>query len=1610
MKKKSTDLYGRKNPGMQSMSGSFSSLQIALDESSSNFSTIYEPPDLSGLDAEMIVIVKNLQKRDIVTKCRALQDLIQWNDPSQFDNEQFLNALAVLFPRLSIEVERHVRLKIFVFMSVLSSALQKKLAPWLKFYITPWVMGFFDSDRAVSVSAKDSFKNLLSEEKWPHVWLKFGSTIAPIVTDVFLHEDKESLTDLRFFSNEEAESKVTRVKSSCLLTLSFLFKQTADLENLETDKKIDKQTFKSSLYENLSTLFKSDEFWSLVSSPQDGVTVSLSDLLLIILKYDKPFVTQYKEKYFKRVSRMISRLTSLTCVPMLRLLSNMISNFPNEVHQFANDSKRPLSKLFSNLITKRISLPNSGFYTSLLNLFKSIGAMQLVPSIESVDELCDAFLETANQEQRFLSTEVYDCLLNFLSFVYTDSSDPQIKDHVRDRLRTIFTRYFKGEFVLRCSTSDFDHCLQSVFDKNSDFASLWNEVLFGFFNDESMDIETIPFDSLSRNLSLTVQTVLYLKNRNFQTGNEVMSILGPCLSFLMKLSTHKNERIACLSASQLITVCHIFSDTTLIKPVKELFQKYLVNDLPSSILKLGPQSPAFTLLRDILLLLKDYADLSEPWENVANQFTVSFDELENIRVLNSLPSLFADGKLRGKISLVKTLVEYYDTAVFAIMQNPGNDWDMIRACIGSKEILVPEETIKNILFTTLEYFLTNDWVDNHLIILCASLHSLKAHLPTIFDENKSLYSLLPVILFSKPEDDGHVAAHFESIFSLLKEKALEDSGFSLKLCSEVQEWSLNKVLNGSINEKLAADKCVLVFNSFGKLPSNFFTFPASFWDAKISSCIPFFSNKLFIDQDFILGFLDLVASEPINVDMTDVGTQFVHIFHASLYTLYYVETTGCDGDALFNLTFAYLLIRIYLQNGIQSIIDVPIRDAGIFVESFECYFKGEVVKFMRDKDALTVLNELLIDDIDGKMPVLFKRFKNLSSAENTTSFSIFAAQGLTDFLIVVSNLLEMDEKHVDVVLGKLGLSSSKSPIFVSSILEGLKPLEVDSEIIQRIRFKAVNDLTGKLHSANEVSKSLLILNAATTQQITEKPLLPITRCRLFLENITNWCSESGIKSLELLPVCCFLRFMYYFLPTVFSLSGSYWNSIFDYIKYAMKMSVVDAPIVKSFELFALRLYNALSKNYEMNSDIKDCIVESNESMNYLLLKRFLFTHESTLRNSVTARMCNQYLVKLLENCPGKVVRSFQYQEFFPSLCNSNDLQMESVCMKFLREKLSHELKELTVYYMVESDYEPDVSLCPELLSLAIDFPGDPFVMVSKMEKYEHALRVYLLVWDLIFYHFEETTYNIKLSIINQLHAMDLLRPLLNTLVEILNLSYDRPINVDKYPKIDYNLMDYSSATDRIRCLAIHIYYQCLRHLSSSVRSYWSEVKNRAFTSTVESFTGYNVSPLLISASLDDVERSIESEDFQSVGDVNVKVNRNTREISFIYNVDEHKLEMAIKIPSVYPLQNVQVEGIERVGVNERQWRSWILASQSILSSQNGSITDALLVLKKNISMHFEGVEECAICYSVLSVERTLPNKRCGTCRHKFHASCLYKWFKSSNSSRCPLCRSSFTFV
>lgn len=146
-----------------------------------------------------------------------------------------------------------------------------------------------------------------------------------------------------------------------------------------------------------------------------------------------------------------------------------------------------------------------------------------------------------------------------------------------------------------------------------------------------------------------------------------------------------------------------------------------------------------------------------------------------------------------------------------------------------------------------------------------------------------------------------------------------------------------------------------------------------------------------------------------------------------------------------------------------------------------------------------------------------------------------------------------------------------------------------------------------------------------------------------------------------------------------------------------------------------------------------------------------------------------------------------------------------------------------------------------------------------------------------------------------------------------------------------------------------------------------------------------------------------------------------QEILITYNRDNAvTLDLSIRFPVAYPLRAASAACPKHSGVQQGQVRAWLMASDINLRNSQSSLgvrsgpaagsvaASAVETWIERVQGKFDNAEECPICYSVVhATSKALPKVACKTCRSKFHAECLYQWFKSSHKSNCPMCQTPF---
>lgn len=120
----------------------------------------------------------------------------------------------------------------------------------------------------------------------------------------------------------------------------------------------------------------------------------------------------------------------------------------------------------------------------------------------------------------------------------------------------------------------------------------------------------------------------------------------------------------------------------------------------------------------------------------------------------------------------------------------------------------------------------------------------------------------------------------------------------------------------------------------------------------------------------------------------------------------------------------------------------------------------------------------------------------------------------------------------------------------------------------------------------------------------------------------------------------------------------------------------------------------------------------------------------------------------------------------------------------------------------------------------------------------------------------------------------------------------------------------------------------------------------------------------------------------------ISVHTSTREVLATYMIDEARMELVVTLPINHPLGSVKVDSGKQIG-GRLQGRVLVMQLTIFLTHQNGSISDGLLLWKRNLDRKFEGVQECYVCYSVIHQDTCqLPKLTCRKCKNKFHGPCL----------------------
>ncbi|OCF39032.1 hypothetical protein I317_07169 [Kwoniella heveanensis CBS 569] len=605
----------------------------------------------------------------------------------------------------------------------------------------------------------------------------------------------------------------------------------------------------------------------------------------------------------------------------------------------------------------------------------------------------------------------------------------------------------------------------------------------------------------------------------------------------------------------------------------------------------------------------------------------------------------------------------------------------------------------------------------------------------------------------------------------------------------------------------------------------------------------------------------------------------------------------------------------------------------------------------------------------------------------------------------------------------------KAPQLALAIILAVKPILLDTKPFSLAQSRLANALTSVKPTAAAVTKQglpyLRLLIASAPPADAASVFLPQQRALFVLRHVNGWLTAEEDDDDEEAEMpeeveCRIAELETAVAPIVQDLSGAHWDGIFDLVENGLDASMLDDPTTSCVLYQSLILLQQIRDLCQSNKALRAAWTAKDAHMK-LVLDLFLQCRNA---DSTPIVMIQNLILDLLGDVPEKVMENASLAQLSDLIKLSTSSAVQSAAYRILIRVIRHQTLalvlevEASVAEAEEGHKHRTIELPSNLIGIVeqglnVNWHGEIEIAPTMSQ---------LLAWLAILEHFEDASLTLRWAYLDQLNSSKLLTEgLLPMLFAMLGVSemgaWNFPASQYAVDEFYPELLDPEEIAD-LTPLASYLFYRSLVTIPSAVRSYYESLKSRQLSMSMLAFVARHYSPVIIAhefaalrqpaALVQLTEEGLNVRIASGGGQTVAAAGAGSSEAIASYVVDEQPMEIGIRLPAEFPLKAVDVRDLRRVGVPENKWRGWLMSVQQTITSRNGLILEALTVFKKNVSLHFEGVVECAICYSIISLtDRTLPTKPCRTCKNRFHASCLFKWFNSSHSSSCPLCRALF---
>ncbi|KAH7909880.1 hypothetical protein BJ138DRAFT_1154228 [Hygrophoropsis aurantiaca] len=465
----------------------------------------------------------------------------------------------------------------------------------------------------------------------------------------------------------------------------------------------------------------------------------------------------------------------------------------------------------------------------------------------------------------------------------------------------------------------------------------------------------------------------------------------------------------------------------------------------------------------------------------------------------------------------------------------------------------------------------------------------------------------------------------------------------------------------------------------------------------------------------------------------------------------------------------------------------------------------------------------------------------------------------------------------------------------------------------------------------------------------------------------QWISSDEDVDEEVESVMTLLFF--HLAPILQNVPGAHWDFMYDVLENNFENCSLNDDSTLTTLGRSLRLVILIEDLATTNKSLRASWEERRMPI-LILVKNLLSAQPGNAQASAPRSLCRELALTIVQELP----RSLLDERTLPQMCHLLSDSSDAV-LRMSYQLLSEAARKRTEYYIIESAVDAEDTIQAELPSELVIILQQSLILGDENDERSNDssdarysdIYGYLLAWMVTFDLFIDASMKVRSSYFNHMRSLGIIaNAFIPNIFDILDLfsggkkSFKLDIwSVDEY----YMNSSDSSSMLSLRLLAAHLYHRALLTVPALIRSWISDCTDKQLLTRVIDYTSSYFSPGIIKAELALIRQPESSSELANTENLVVKVSPSAGEATASYTVDDQVLELSVRMPADWPLHRLEVRDTKMVGVSEDRWRAWVLGVQQIVWQQNGRIVDGLTLFTKNVSLHFAGQVECAICYS-----------------------------------------------